>query len=76
MFTADPAIKAEPISTAPVVFAPVVTITVPVPEPLAGLTVIQGLLETAVHAHPDPTLTVTFSVLPPTGKSRVSGLTE
>ena len=75
ILTADPAINAEPSCAAPVVLAPVVTTTVVVPEPLRGLTVIHGLFEAAVHWHPAPTFTVTFSALPPTGKSSVNGET-
>lgn len=60
MVNAWPAIVIVPVRAAPVVLASTVNSTVSPPDPLAPfVTVTQGALLTAVHAHPAPAVTVT-----------------
>jgi hypothetical protein len=59
-----PAIVAAPVRLVVAVFAAAVTVTVPSPLPLAGLTVIQAAELVAVQPHPVAAVTVTEEVSP------------
>jgi hypothetical protein len=56
----------DPVRGAPV-FAWTVTVTVPLPRPLVGVSVINAALLSAVQAHESPVMTSTVRESPPAG---------
>jgi hypothetical protein len=63
--TVCPATVTVPVREVVAVFAATVSVVVPLPEPLAGDTVIQAAFEDAVHVHPLVAFTVRLVVPPP-----------
>jgi hypothetical protein len=62
--TVCPAIVTVPVREVTAVLAAIVSVTVPVPVPLAGDGVIHAALDGAVHAHPVVVATVIWTVPP------------
>ncbi len=60
--TVCPAIVTVPERDAVPVLAAMVSVTLPLPEPLAGPTAIQPAPDVAVHAQPVPAVTATLAV--------------
>lgn len=70
-----PAIVAVPDRVVVAVFAAMLRLTVPLPEPLAPpVTVIQDALLPAVHEHPAGAVTLTVPVPPAAGSDWLSGV--
>lgn len=71
--TVRPATVTDPVRDCAVVFAGTVSVTEPLPLPLAGVTAIHAAPELAVHAQPANVVTITVEVLPPFGIATVVG---
>ncbi len=63
--TVCPAMVTVPVREVVAVFAAIVSVTVPFPPPVAGLTLTHPTADEAVHVQPAPVVTVRAVVLAP-----------
>jgi hypothetical protein len=74
--TVCPATVNVPMREAPVVFAPMLNVTEPMPDPLApAVTVIQDVVVVAVHEQAVPAMTLTVRLLAIASTAKLSGVT-
>ena len=73
--TVCPAIINVPVRAAPVVFAAMLNVTEPMPDPLAAVTVIQGAVVVAVHEQAVPAMTLTVLLVAIASTAKLSGVT-
>ena len=74
--TVWPATINVPVRVAPVVFAPMLNVTEPMPDPLApAVTVSQDVVVVAVHEQAVPAMTLTVRLLAIASTAKLSGVT-